>query len=133
MATAMEPPRLLVVDDNPHFSQLVGSVFEGKAEVLLAPDGEVGMRLALDKAPRVILLDLRLPKVSGLEVLRGLQSEPRTRAIPVVLMTGNPLDPAARERLEREPNVRALLQKPISPQDLLREVTKAMETGEKRV
>src|SRR5947208_10037984 len=41
----------------------------------------------LDMLPRVVLLDLKLPKVSGLEVLKELKADPRTRAVPVVVMT----------------------------------------------
>ncbi len=50
-----------------------------------APDGE----LTLHRIPRVILLDLKLPKVDGLEVLRRLKGDPASRAIPVVVMTSS--------------------------------------------
>lgn len=46
----------------------------------------------LDRPPRVVLLDLKLPKVSGMEVLRKLRGDPRTRAIPVVMLTSSKED-----------------------------------------
>lgn len=52
-------------------------------------DGENGDPNAL---PRVVLLDLKLPKVSGLEVLRRLKGDPRTRAVPVVVLTSSKED-----------------------------------------
>jgi CheY-like chemotaxis protein len=45
-----------------------------------------------DKPPRVVLLDLKLPKVSGMEVLRKLRSDPRTRSVPVVMLTSSKED-----------------------------------------
>jgi len=57
-------------------------------EVSSAADGEEGLRVARAKLPDLILLDLLLPKISGLDVLKSLKKDPLTRAIPVVVMTG---------------------------------------------
>jgi DNA-binding response OmpR family regulator len=57
-------------------------------EVMLAEEGETGLRLAREQAPDLILLDLRLPSISGIDVLRTLKGDPGTAQIPVVVVSG---------------------------------------------
>lgn len=57
-------------------------------EVTSAGDGEEGLRLAREKRPDLILLDMMLPKLSGPDVLKALKLDPATAAIPVVVMSG---------------------------------------------
>jgi DNA-binding response OmpR family regulator len=60
--------------------------------VIVAGDGEEGLRAALEEDPAFVFLDLRLPKLSGLELLARLRSTPKTREIPVIVLT-NMTDP----------------------------------------
>jgi len=69
-------------------------------EVTSAGDGEEALRLAREKLPDLILLDMLLPKMSGPEVLRALKTEPTTAGIPVVVLTG--LSPKNAERLQED-------------------------------
>ncbi|HKW18399.1 MAG TPA: response regulator [Terriglobales bacterium] len=57
-------------------------------EVISAADGEEGLRLACEQKPDLVVLDLMLPKMPGLEVLRKLRSRPDTAAMPVVVISG---------------------------------------------
>jgi CheY-like chemotaxis protein len=57
-------------------------------EVLTASDGEEALRIAIEKLPDVIVLDLLLPKLGGFEVLRALKSKPKTSDIPVIVLSG---------------------------------------------
>jgi CheY-like chemotaxis protein len=65
-------------------------------EMSIATDGEEALRVAREKSPDLILLDMLLPKMSGPEVLMELKKDPSTRAIPVVVMTGMSQKNAAR-------------------------------------
>jgi CheY-like chemotaxis protein len=56
-------------------------------QVSTAADGEEALRVANDKLPDIILLDMMLPKISGLEVLRTLKTNPATMDIPVIVLT----------------------------------------------
>ena len=70
---------------------------------------------AFTQAPRLVLLDLKLPKVDGLEVLRAVKSDPRTRSIPVVILTSSRED---RDRLSGYTSgVNSYLQKPVDFDD----------------
>jgi DNA-binding response OmpR family regulator len=56
-------------------------------EVIGAGDGEEGLRSARESIPELILLDMLLPKITGLDVLKGLKSDARTREIPVIVLS----------------------------------------------
>jgi DNA-binding response OmpR family regulator len=80
--------RLLAVDDDPVILNLVKMNFEMEGfEVLTAVDGEEGLQVARDEKPDVVVLDIMMPKMSGLEVCHILKSEAATKAIPIVLLS----------------------------------------------
>ncbi|HUK23499.1 MAG TPA: response regulator [Terriglobales bacterium] len=58
--------------------------------VFSAADGEEGLRVAQSKTPSVIVLDMMLPKISGLQLLQALKQDPRTAGIPVIVMSSLP-------------------------------------------
>jgi PAS domain S-box-containing protein len=80
---------VLYVEDNPPnviFMRDLLSSFDG-IELLTAPTAEMGVEMARRRAPDVIIMDINLPGMSGLEALRWLRGEPRTRHIPVIALT----------------------------------------------
>ena len=78
--------RVLVIDDDANLRTLLKLLFEHRGfEVLLAPDGEIGMALAEGGRPDVILLDVAMPYRNGLEVYLDLQNNPLTADIPVIV------------------------------------------------
>jgi DNA-binding NtrC family response regulator len=88
MAVASEPRRVLLVDDDETFRQVLGGELTRRGhEVSVAPTGGDGVTLACRDVPEVILLDLRLPDMDGLEVLKTI----RARQVPsgVVVLTGH--------------------------------------------
>jgi CheY-like chemotaxis protein len=86
--TAAARPLALVVDDEPDILKLVGMTLEARGyAVETAADGAEGLEKAERLVPAVILLDAMLPKVHGFEACRRIKSGPRTRHVPVVMMT----------------------------------------------
>ena len=81
--------KILLVDDS-KFLRLATERALARAgyEVSSASDGEAGLRLARERKPDLILLDMLLPKMSGPDVLAALKKDPLTAGIPVVVMTG---------------------------------------------
>lgn len=69
-------------------------------EVISSSDGEQALRLAREHLPALILLDVMLPKMSGLDVMRVLKNDPATAAIPVIMLTG--LSQKNAEQLEKD-------------------------------
>ncbi len=99
--TIEHPIEILLVEDNPDDIEMALNALEQHHianRILVVRDGAAaldymftrGVYAERDKhTPRVILLDLKLPLVDGLEVLRQLKEDPRTQAVPVVIMTAS--------------------------------------------
>src|SRR5678810_200776 len=81
--------RVLVVEDDPDLVALVKRWLERDGHLVEhVADGAAALAaLRRDSLPRLVLLDVMLPKVDGFEVLRQLRAEPRTKALPVVMVT----------------------------------------------
>jgi CheY-like chemotaxis protein len=90
---------ILLVDDNVHLQIAFKKVLSSSGyRVELASDGEEALRLAHSVRPDVILLDMLLPKLGGVEVLRALKSDRTTATIPVIALSGLPMSNEARLR-----------------------------------
>ena len=89
---------ILLVEDDPDDLELALRALEREGiaqRVRVARDGAEALEVVgelTDALPKVVLLDLKLPKVNGLEVLRRLKEDPKTRAIPVVVLTSSKED-----------------------------------------
>ncbi len=78
----------LIVEDHPEQAELVSHLLRIRSyQSIVAEDGESGLRLARERHPDVILLDLMLPDINGFDVCRRLRTDPATRLIPVVMLT----------------------------------------------
>jgi DNA-binding response OmpR family regulator len=78
-------PRILVVDDEPSVTDLLAyNLRKAQYDVLVAADGGEALRLARESAPDLILLDLMIPKVDGLDVCRELR---KTSSVPIIMIT----------------------------------------------
>jgi len=80
--------RVLFVEDDPTVAQMYRLKLELDGyHVIMAKDGEEGLRLATEVDPDIVFLDIRLPKVDGFAVLEGLRTRDRTRNVPVVILS----------------------------------------------
>jgi len=84
----MSRKKILLVDDSPTVllmeQMLLG---KGSYELVVAKDGEEGVRRALEERPDLILMDVVMPNVDGLEACRRLRADPSTSATPIVMVT----------------------------------------------
>jgi len=80
--------RILICEDEPDMRNILKSMVESADyEVLEAEDGEKGVDVAFQKIPDLILLDLKMPKMDGFEVLEKLKYNPATQNIPVIILS----------------------------------------------
>jgi CheY-like chemotaxis protein len=122
-----EPVTILVIDDDPRLRMTISRWLEvkGNYRVITAPHGREGLRTAKRKKPDLILLDLVMPGLGGIEVLKKLSTSSTTRYIPVVILTGSP-SLETREDASYE-FVEHYLTKPIDSDTLLAKIASILK------
>ena len=109
---------ILYVEDNEYNRKIVRQLLSRSSYRLVeAFDGEAGVALAIEEQPDLILMDVQLPRMSGLDATRVLRTDERTRHIPIVIITSFALS-GDRERATAA-GASAYLAKPYSPRELL--------------
>ena len=117
MKGGRRPVRILLVDDEPALRELLRTTFEGaQVQVDEAASGLEAEARIKRRRPDVIVLDLRMPGMSGAELCKRLKSNAKTSQIPIVLLTGADAEEA---RYAQRCGAEALVRKPFSPLDLL--------------
>ncbi len=114
----MEPQVLLVEDNEAIRGAFTVLLEESGYRVVGAPTGAAALRLAGEDRPDLVILDLGLPDVSGLEVARALRRAPETARIPIVALTGQALETHREASLGAGCSV--YLTKPVNTHELLR-------------
>jgi two-component system, cell cycle response regulator DivK len=110
---------VLYVEDNEFNRKIVRDLLgQSSYRLIEATDGEAGVATARAALPDLIIMDIQLPKLSGLEATRQLRSEPATAHIPIIVITSFAL--AGDEQKAREAGAAAYLSKPYSPRELRR-------------
>ena len=80
--------KILIVEDDPLMSRMYQKIFTFEGyEVEMAGDGQEGLEKTRSGKPTLILLDIMMPKMNGLQVLEKLKADPETKTIPVVMLT----------------------------------------------
>jgi CheY-like chemotaxis protein len=93
--------------------------FEEDFDVEIAVDGTQGLAAAAETRPDVILLDINMPDISGIEVTRELSRRKETAGIPVIIITASEYNDATEQQLRPYPNFRGFLSK-ITPTEKIR-------------
>ena len=107
------PKRVLIVEDNKIDMKLMKDILErSEYETLQAEDGLEVINLALARLPDLILMDIQLPEISGLEITRRLKGDDRSRRIPIVAVTAFAMGWHEREALDS--GCDGYISKPIS-------------------
>jgi two-component system cell cycle response regulator DivK len=121
----MSGKTILYVEDNEPNRMIVRDLLKRTTYNLIeAYDGEAGVTMALERLPDLILMDIQLPKISGVEAIRRLRAEPATAATPIVAITSFAL--SGDDKKAKEAGATAYLTKPYSPFDLLNLIRKML-------
>ena len=114
----MPGPLVLVVEDDPTILQLLEVNFEMEGfRVVLATDGAIGVERARDSAPDVIVSDVMMPNMSGVEMVAALKDDPATASIPIILLSAKAQGTDIRAGIDAGAD--DYVTKPFEPLDLI--------------
>jgi CheY-like chemotaxis protein len=122
-ADAGAPRRVLYIEDNPLNVLLMTEMFRGHAgwSLQVETDGASGLRAAREDAPQLLLIDMNLPDMNGLQIVAQVRADPRTARLPCIALSADALPEQAREA--RKAGFDDYWTKPIS----IAEMWKALE------
>ena len=127
----MSEKTILYVEDNEYNRKIVRQLFRRTSYRLIeATDGEDGVAKAQKELPNLILMDVQLPKMSGLDATRVLKADARTSQIPVIVITSFAMS-GDREKAA-EAGATSYLAKPYSPRELLALVRQHLPESDQR-
>jgi two-component system cell cycle response regulator DivK len=114
----MRQKKILLVEDNEFNRKIVRDLLARQPyDLLEAHDGEAGVMAARRDKPDVIVMDVQLPKLSGLDATRAIRAEPETAKIPIIVVTSFAL--SGDDQKAMAAGASAYLAKPYSPRQLL--------------
>ena len=114
----MNSKTILYVEDNEFNLKMVRQLLSRTSYRLIeATDGEMGVATALKDMPDLVLMDVQLPKLSGLDATRRLRGDPKTAHIPIIVVTSFAL--SGDDQKAKDAGASAYLAKPYSPRELL--------------
>jgi CheY-like chemotaxis protein len=117
---------VLLVEDNEDNRTIYTTILRHVGhEVIEASNGEDGIRLALERQPNVILMDVAMPGIDGWEATRRLKGDPQTARIPVIALTAHAM--AEDRQRAVDAGCEGYLAKPIEPRRVVEEVARMLE------
>lgn len=123
-------PTILVVDDEPYMIRLLQHHIERAGyRMIKATNGREALDRIREDKPGLVLMDVMMPEINGLEVLAQIRAESTTKDLPVIIMTAN-AQRFTREEAETA-GVSAFLTKPFSPTQLMAEVRRQLKNSAK--
>src|SRR6476659_3674416 len=121
---------VLIIEDNDKNMKLARDVLQAKGyQTLEAITGEDGVKLAKEKKPDLVLMDIQLPGINGIEAFRQIRGDAKTRGIPVVALTAS-VTPTDRSAISAA-GFDAFIGKPINLKEFLETVKRVIDGAKK--
>jgi CheY-like chemotaxis protein len=120
---------ILIIEDNEKNRKLVRDVLQVKGyKTIESETAEEGLKLAIEKSPSLILMDIQLPGMDGITALKHLKADPETKSIPVIAITASAMTYKRLTMLAE--GFDGYQTKPISVKDFLEEVRRVLDSDE---
>jgi signal transduction histidine kinase/AraC-like DNA-binding protein len=124
--TNEDKPLILVVDDNPEIADFIGQILSSRYRYQIAHNGKMGLEMALTDNPNLIVSDIMMPVMDGLELSRRIRKNIPTSTIPIILLTAK--DDKDTELESINLNVDAFISKPFDPDLLLSRIDQLLKS-----
>jgi len=112
--TPASEKRILIADDDPQILEFLSNIVKKEGfQIETASDGEEALDKAERLPPHLIILDLKMPKMDGMEMIRRLQAGDCAK-VPVLVVTGHMVDRDSQAMIKQEPNVKGAYTKPFN-------------------
>ncbi len=120
--SSKQHPKILIIDDDRTAAELIQVMLEAEGyEVIKTMNGKEGVSLAATEGPDLIILDLIMPDISGFNVAYQLKQQPKTRSIPIIILTSMEIDEDTKEKMQGF--ISTIMSKSkFTKKDLLREI-----------
>jgi two-component system cell cycle response regulator DivK len=120
---------ILIIEDNEKNRKLVRDVLQVKGyKTIESETAEEGLKLALEKSPALVLMDIQLPGMDGIAALKQLRANPQTKGIPVIAITASAMTNNRQAMLAE--GFDGYQSKPISMRDFLEEVRRVLDSDQ---
>src|SRR5499425_1089547 len=120
---------ILIIEDNEKNRKLVRDVLQVKGfKTIESETAEEGLKLAVEKSPSLILMDIQLPGMDGITALKHLKTDPKTQSIPVIAITASAMTYNRVTMLAE--GFDGFQSKPISVKDFLEEVRRVLDSDQ---
>ena len=124
----MSEKKILVADDESHIRNVVSlKLTNAGFRVITAADGQEALEMAGAEMPDLLITDYHMPRLSGIELCRRLKQDPRTQAIPAIMLTARGYHLEAQDPSDH--GILEMMSKPFSPRHLLATVNQVLERG----
>ncbi|MBB4038049.1 signal transduction histidine kinase/ligand-binding sensor domain-containing protein/DNA-binding response OmpR family regulator [Dysgonomonas hofstadii] len=121
-------PLILIVDDNPEIADFISQTLSRKYRCIIAHNGKMGLEMAISNTPDLIVADIMMPVMDGLEMSRRIRKNVPTSTIPIILLTAK--DDKSTELESINLSVDAFISKPFDPELLLSRVDQLLRSKE---
>jgi two-component system, cell cycle response regulator DivK len=119
---------ILIIEDDPNSRKLVRDVLKVKGyETMESETAELGLQLAKERRPALVLMDIQLPGISGIEALQRLRADPDMKTIPVIAVTASVMN--QQQSLIVDSGFDAFEGKPVSVSTLLKKIRSLLDRG----
>ena len=124
--TSATKKTILIIEDNDKNMKLARDILQVKGYATLeAVTGEEGVRIALETIPDLVLMDIQLPGINGIEALKLLRADPRTHAIPIIAFTAS-VTPSDRSQVTAA-GFNAFLSKPLDLKEFVATIKRLVD------